>query len=60
MKITDASLMWFKRVIKFLDENNRTSSITDPATLSVTRLVMVRGLIHQEFPTRACQRGELN
>ena len=29
--LTDASLMWFKKVKKFVDENNGTSSITDPA-----------------------------
>ena len=29
--LTDASLMWFKRVKKFVDENNRTSSTTDTA-----------------------------
>ena len=29
--LTDASLMWFKRVKKFVDEKNWTSSITDPA-----------------------------
>ena len=29
--LTDASLMWFKRVKKFVDENNGMSSITDPA-----------------------------
>ena len=28
--LTDASLMWFKRVKKFVDENKGTSSITDP------------------------------
>ena len=29
--LIDASLMWFKRVKKFVDENNGTSSILDPA-----------------------------
>ena len=29
--LTDASLMWFKRVKKFVGENSETSSITDPA-----------------------------
>ena len=29
--LTDASLMWFKRVKKFIDENDWTSSITNPA-----------------------------
>ena len=28
--LTDTSLMWFKRVKKFVDENNGTSSITNP------------------------------
>ena len=29
--LTDDSLMWFKRVKKFVDENNGKSSIWDPA-----------------------------
>ena len=29
--LIDASLMWFKRVRKFVDENNGTSSIMDTA-----------------------------
>ena len=29
--LTDDSLMWFKRVKKFVNENNGMSSITDPA-----------------------------
>ena len=29
-ELTDTSLMWFKRVKKFVDENNGMSSITDP------------------------------
>ena len=29
--LTDGSLMWFKRVKKFVDKKNGTSSITDPA-----------------------------
>ena len=32
------SLMWFKRVEKFVNENNETSSITDPALLMINLL----------------------
>ena len=31
--LTDTSLMWFKRVKKFVNENNETSSVTDPALI---------------------------
>ena len=32
------SLMWFKRVEKFVNENNETSPITDPALLMINLL----------------------
>ena len=35
--LTDASVMWFRRIKKLVDENNRTSSITDPLLLEFAK-----------------------
>ena len=41
---------YYEKNIKYTDNN----------PLDGTHLVVVRGLIHQEVPTRVRQRGELN